>query len=103
MCVIELDRDYVQKVANIIRVKLTDASQSEIEDLAEACIFTLRHSGIKKLDPNDPLIRQAIRFYAKANYGYDDDKGEYQRKFEALRTDLALDSEYTSGEERFGA
>lgn len=100
--VVNFSKEYIQKVANIVRTRLTDASEEEITTLSYACILRLRQSGIKKLDPEDGLIKLAIRCFAKGNYGYDSDTDKYLKQFEALRTDLSLDSEYNSGEEYFG-
>ena len=42
----------------------------------------------------DPLYKQAVKLYVKANYGYDDDSEKFLYAFQSLRDSMALSGEY---------
>lgn len=54
----------------------------------------LRRRGIKAAD-NDPLIKQAVKMYCKANFGYGgSDADKFQKSYESLAVSLSLSGEY---------
>src|SRR5690625_3243433 len=88
-----------KKVINVLeRVKLqlrilnTNALDPEVEDLIESARLDLIQSGIdseKAKDDKDALIRRAIIFYAKANFGIDNPDAErYEKSYQMLKQHL---------------
>lgn len=55
-----------------------NAYDTEVYDLIEACKLDLKLSGVAStlIKENDPLIKQAISTYVKANFGYDNSDSE---------------------------
>lgn len=79
-----------------IRVKSEEAGK-EISDLVLACKKELELAGVYG-DESDPLYRQAISLYCKANYGYDEGTERFQEAFESLKDTMALSGDYKKGE-----
>ena len=84
-----------------IRQKLritTDAYDEEIYDLIVSAIRDLKMAGIffdEDQAPIDPLIKQAITTYAKANFGYDNPEADrFRDSYVMLKQHLALCGEY---------
>ena len=70
------------------------AFDDEVRGLIDACKQDLRRRGIKAAD-NDPLIKQAIKLYCKANFGYGgNDADKFQKSYESLAVSLSLSGEY---------
>jgi hypothetical protein len=94
----------LNEVKAAVRVK-SDAFNDEIQGLISACKIDLRLAGvdISENQPSaggsspaadDPLITQAVVFYAKANFGYNDDSEKYQKAYEHLKCALSLAGDY---------
>lgn len=65
----------------------------EIEKLIAACVEDMILAGVDAELANNsehPLSTQAKKFYAKAYFGDGDEKGKFQRAYEALRDRLAM-------------
>lgn len=84
--------ELIGELKRIIRAKSEDA-ELELEGLVESCKKELELSGIYG-DETDPLYRQAIRLYCKANYGYDEDTGRFLKAFNSLRDAMSLSGDY---------
>lgn len=82
----------IEELKRIVRVKSKDAD-TELQGLLESCKKELEIAGVYG-DETDPLYRQAIRLYAKANYGYDKDVERFQNSFDSLRDSMALSGDY---------
>ncbi len=68
----------------------------ELKDVIAACKADLKIAGINKLDHNDPLIQQAIKTYAKAEYEQDVNKANrLTQAYVSLKIHMSLCSEYT--------
>lgn len=70
----------------------------EIQDLIDAARADLASVGIAvdKIVDTDPLIKQAITFYTKAHFRYDNPEADrFQRSYDLQKTNLALNSDYT--------
>lgn len=81
-------------IRNALRIKNT-VFDEEITDLINACKLDLSISGIKIIDDADPLIKQAVKTYVKANFGLDNKDGEkYMESYEAIKRHLALCGDY---------
>ena len=69
----------------------------EVESLVQAAKAELRTAGVTAptdTDPSDFLIRQAVIFYAKANFGMDNpDAKLFDARFERLKQILAADDQ----------
>ena len=72
----------------------TDGLNEELSQLAEACRLDLLNSGVRNPDSSDPLIKQAVKLYCKAQFGYDDAAERFSRAYEALKASLSLSGEY---------
>ena len=81
----------------------TTALDTEVIDIIESAKADLILSGIIKskteedvIDGFDSLIKRAIIFYCKANFGLDNpDSEKYQLAYDSLKTHLCLSQEYT--------
>jgi hypothetical protein len=81
-------------IRNALRIK-NAVFDDEITDLINACKLDLSISGIKIIDDTDPLIKQAVKTYVKANFGLDNKDGEkYMESYEAIKRHLALCGDY---------
>lgn len=79
-----------------LRVSTTDEDiDIEVGDLVEEALEELRRS-VHFLDPDDPLILQAVKSYAKANYGFDEDSDKWEARFESLKKKLGTYGPYGS-------
>ena len=89
------------KTAN--RVKTMDAGiVGELQDLIDTAKADLILAGVleSKIDNmeinNDSLLKRAVIFYTKANFGLDNpDSEKYQKAYDSLKTHLCLSQEYT--------
>lgn len=87
----------LEEVKISLRIKAAAFDEGEIAPLIDACKIDLRLSGVNKLDEEDPLVRQAAKLYAKANFGFSEDSEKFQRAYEALKNSMALSGEYGGG------
>lgn len=84
----------LEAIRNALRIK-SAVFDDEIKDLIAACKLDLSISGIKIIDDADPLIKQAVKTYVKANFGLDNKDGEkYMESYEAIKRHLALCGDY---------
>lgn len=69
------------------------AYDEEIKDLIQAAKLDLRISGVAStfIKDSDPLIKQAIRTYVKAHFGYDNsDSEKLKESYSLLKRHLAI-------------
>ena len=72
----------------------------ELQDVINACIYDLSISGIKNIDENDPLIQQAVKTYAKAEYEQDVNKANrLTQAYVSLKISMSLCGDYTEESE----
>lgn len=64
----------------------------EVSELIEAAKADLITAGVKNTDESKPLIRQAIKFYCKANFQNGDpaERELYNKRYEQLKNTIAL-------------
>lgn len=86
------DMHLIEELKRFVRARSADA-ELELQGLVEACKKEMEVAGIYG-DETDPLYRQAIRLYCKANYGYDEDTERFQAAFGSLRDAMALSGDY---------
>lgn len=85
--------EFISEMMFAIRVK-SDSAKSEVRDLIEACIKDLEIAGVYAHDANDPLCKQAIKLYCKANYGYDAESEKFNIAYKSLKDSMALCGDY---------
>ena len=71
---------------------------AEVQDIIDTAKADLILSGVltAKVIDTDMLIKRAIIFYAKSNFGLDNkDSEKNQAAYDALKTHLCLSLEYT--------
>ena len=86
----------LEDVKLAIRVK-SSAFDVEVQSLIESARLDLVQSGIdsEMAESDDPLIKRAIVFYAKANFGLDNPNAErFQESFNLLKQHLSLAGDY---------
>ena len=82
-----------QEVKLWLRITGT-AMDSEVDQTIQAALMDLSMAGVAFLDPQDPLIRQAIKLYCKAQFGYEADSGKFAAAYEHLKSALTLCNDY---------
>lgn len=94
----------LDKVKLALRIS-GNAFNEEVTDLINAAIADLRLVGINVQElgssatsTGDPLLDRAIIFYAKANFGYNDDAERYRAAYDYLKCALSLSGEHTESE-----
>lgn len=89
-----IDSRLLMDLMNAVRVKSQKASE-EMEDLSEACRADLKIAGVYASEGfSDPLEKQALKLYCKANYGYDQDSEKFRAAYAALKDSMALSGDY---------
>ncbi|WLR53555.1 head-tail connector protein [Mesobacillus subterraneus] len=87
----------IKKSLRVSHYELDD----EITDLIEEARADLILSGVSSVIAEeeidvDPLIKRAIKLYAKADFEEDKDKSEkYQRSYDLLKQHLSLSADYS--------
>lgn len=85
---------FIDDVKDALRLSGT-AHDTEVNDLIEAAKADLGLAGVTILATTDYLIRQAVKSYCKANFGWDNpERAEYQRQYDLLKMNLMLTKEY---------
>lgn len=79
-----------------LRIKSQAFDVAEIQPLIDACKADLARVGITAGE-SEPLVKQAVAFYCKANFGFSEDSERYQRAYESLRDCMALSGDYGGG------
>lgn len=84
----------LETVKTSLRInKSNTAYDTEINDLINAAKLDLRISGVAStlIVDNDPLIKQAIITYVKANFGFDNNDSEkLKESYSLLKRHLAI-------------
>lgn len=90
--------DYLEEMIRAVRVKQTDTSEEEVTLLIQAAGADISRRGVEKIDPDDPLTKQAIKLYCKGHYGYDKGNERFLLAYEKLADAMALSSDYEGGD-----
>lgn len=88
-----IDDLLIQELMRAVRVK-SQVGADELKELSEACRADLEIAGVYVTDFDDPLPKQALKLYCKANYGYDKDSEKFRDAYAALKDSMALSGEY---------
>lgn len=81
-----------------LALRISSASlDTEVQDLINAAKEDLEVTAIDetKLDDTNPLIKQAIIAYTKANFGYNNPEAErFMASYESMKRTIALSVKY---------
>lgn len=88
-----IDNVLIQELMRAVRVK-SQVGADELKELSEACRADLEIAGVYVTDFDDPLPKQALKLYCKANYGYDKDSEKFRDAYATLKDSMALSGEY---------
>lgn len=86
--------ELLEEIKVILRITSNSFDTGEILPLINSCKVDLSLAGVKKINEDDALIRQAIKLYCKANFGNREDSEKYQLAYEKLKDSLALCGDY---------
>ncbi|MCC8067868.1 MAG: DNA-packaging protein [Clostridiales bacterium] len=90
---VEITSELIENLRDFLRVK-NESADTEIQALAEACLYHLEIAGVYVTDITDPLVVQAIKLYCKAHFGYDSDVERFEQAYSNLRDSMALCGDY---------
>lgn len=68
----------------------------EIEQTMQACAIDLWNGGVVNIDFTDPLIKQAVKLYLKAQFRSNDDDNKFANAYEHLKKALSLSGDYNT-------
>lgn len=85
--------DQIKEARGWLRIGVTSRDE-EIGQVLSACLIDLKNSGVSNRDNDDPIIKQAMKLYLKAFFGYDEDAERYSKSYEFLKNSLALCEDY---------
>ena len=88
-----IDKELIEELMRTVRVK-SQCSADELSALAESCVKDLEIAGDYVTDEKEPLSKQAIKLYCKANYGYDKESEKFKAAYVSLRDSMALSGDY---------
>lgn len=74
--------------------KSSDIFDDEIVQTMNSCLLDLKNAGVQKVDTDDALIKQALKLYLKAQFGYEEDSEKFARSYEHLKSSLSLSGDY---------
>lgn len=86
--------ELLEEIKVILRITSNSFDAGEILPLINSCKVDLSLAGVKKINEDDALIRQAIKLYCKANFGNREDSEKYQLAYGKLKDSLALCGDY---------
>lgn len=89
----EISADLISAAHSWLRISTTSADD-EIKQTIAACLIDLKNGGVAVIDVTDAAIRQAIKLYLKAQFGYDDKADKFAQAYEFLKRSLALSGDY---------
>ena len=90
----------MSELLNIIKDSMMITSSNEIveaniDNCINACKLDLRLAGINNIDEADPLTKQAVIYYTKADFNYNNLGDRFQKAYDALKISMALSGDYT--------
>ena len=93
----EVSSEYLSDIRLRVRSSV-DKLDGELKDLILAARADLVRGGVlpaRAADEDDPLVKQAISTYVKAEFGLDnDDADKYRASFRSQKIALSMASEY---------
>lgn len=96
-------KEFIEEVRKYATRITSSALDNEIQMLIESCQMDLFLSGIsekKVLNSKDPMIKNAIFNYVRANFGLDNpDSEKYRDAYYSLRLKMVLSENYTESDD----
>ena len=96
-------KEFIEEVRKYATRITSSALDNEIQMLIESCQMDLFLSGIsekKVLNSKDPMIKNAIFNYVRANFGLDNpDSEKYREAYYSLRLKMVLSENYTESDD----
>ena len=83
----------IDDVKLVLRSKAI-AYDGEVTDLIEMAKIDLSVGGVEVIVETEPLTKQAIKLYCKANFGYDENSEKFAKAYESLKISMALCGDY---------
>lgn len=83
--------------------KSSGSLDDEIKQTVEAALLDLSIAGIKNIDAGDALIKQAVKLYLKAQFGFNEESDKYEVAYEHVKAAMSLCSDYTTAKVAGGA
>lgn len=90
---IVIENQYLLEMLQAVRVNDTETTRQEVTDLIKAAAVDLNRQGVKTVELEEPLTKQAVKLYVKSHYGYDDG-GRFLTAYEALSAAMSLSGDY---------
>lgn len=81
----------------------SESLDGEIGQTIEAAFMDLSIAGIRNIDAGDALIRQAVKLYLKAQFGFNEESAKYEAAYEHVKAAMSLCSDYTMAKTSGGA
>jgi len=80
--------EFIDELHTALRLTGADFDISSLQPMMNACLVDMRGAGVDTASTkNEPLIRQAIIFYCRANFGLTADE-KWQKRYEDIRDAL---------------
>lgn len=90
--------EYVAEARGWLRITITSRDE-EIRQTIQAGLSDLSNGGVKKIDPEDPAIKQAMKLWLKSQFGYDADADRFGQAYEFYKKSLALSGDYNGADD----
>lgn len=90
----EISQEFIEEMLDALRVSQTEESEAEVSSLCQVALADLRRQGVDVIDIDDPLIKQAVKLYCKAHYGYDNNTERFDAAYVSLSAAMSLCGDY---------
>lgn len=88
--------DLLANVKLAVRRTTTNAFDTDLTNLINACLADLGVVGVDASDQNDPLIIRAVCTYCRANFGTPPDYAALKASYDEQKAQLMMASKYTN-------
>lgn len=92
----EISDELLEELFHALRVSKTEAIETEITSLCLVAVADLKRQGVDIVNLDDPLVKQAVKLYCKAHYGYDKDTERFDLAYTSLSAAMSLCGDYDS-------
>lgn len=81
-----------------LRITTTKTDDEILQSMA-ACLRDLENGGVLNLDTDDALVREAMKLFLRARFGYNDDAEKFDSAYASLKASLAVSGRYGRGDQ----
>ena len=81
-----------------LRITTTKTDDEILQSMA-ACLRDLENGGVLNLDTDDALVREAMKLFLRAKFGYNDDADKFAAAYEGLKASMAVSGRYGNGDQ----